>query len=81
VGSGAEKQFTTIATMAAGSYLDFGVGYGSNQTYLYDSTGLSAVITPVPEPATLALASLATGLFCRFQSRENFRSSSLRVRT
>lgn len=63
--------FSTTVTLAAGSHLDFAVGVGSNQSYLYDSTGLSATITSVPEPTTLALAGATAGLLCLFRSRKN----------
>jgi hypothetical protein len=62
---GISHPFSTTLTMAAGSHLDFAVGFGSNQTYLYDSTGLAATITSVPEPSTLALVGLAAGLLYR----------------
>lgn len=63
--------FSTMLTLGAGNFLDFAVGIGSNQTDLYDSTGLSATITLVPEPATVALLGLTTGLLFRFRRREN----------
>jgi len=68
---GTSQSFNITTALAAGSHLDFAVGFGSNQTYLYDSTGLAATITQVPEPTTLALAGVAAGLFCLSRRREN----------
>lgn len=59
---GTSQSFNITTALAAGSFLDFAVGFGSNQTYLYDSTGLTATITQVPEPTTLALAGVAFSL-------------------
>jgi len=56
--------FSTTLMLGSGSHLDFAVGFGSNQTYLYDSTGLSAAITLVPEPTMLTFAGVAAGLLC-----------------
>ncbi|HEU4875904.1 MAG TPA: RHS repeat-associated core domain-containing protein, partial [Pyrinomonadaceae bacterium] len=44
-GYGNQATFSLSATLAAGDTLDFQVGYGSNQTYNSDSTGLAATIT------------------------------------
>lgn len=61
---GISHAFSTTLMLGSGSHLDFAVGFGSNQTYLYDSTGLSTAITLVPEPTTLTLAGVAAGLLC-----------------
>ena len=66
---GVNHPFNTTLTLAAGSQLDFAVGFGSNGNYLYDSTGLSALITLVPEPSSLTLVGLAVGMLCRFRRR------------
>lgn len=44
-GYGNQATFSLSATLSAGDTLDFQVGYGSNQTYNSDSTGLAATIT------------------------------------
>lgn len=41
-------------SLAAGDTIDFAVGYG-NSSFLFDSTGLFATVTLVPEPSTAAL--------------------------
>ena len=61
---GISHPFSTALMLGSGSHLDFAVGFGSNQTYLYDSTGLAATITLVPEPTTLTFAGVAAGLLC-----------------
>jgi hypothetical protein len=54
--------FSLVETLNAGDTIDFAVGYGENDNYSFDSTGLSGSITPesspVPEPGTLTLLSL-----------------------
>lgn len=45
-GYGNQATFSVTRTVAAGDTIDFQVGYGSNNTYSSDSTGLSATITP-----------------------------------
>ena len=67
---GTSQPFNITTALTAGSRLDFAVGFGSNQTYLYDSTGLAATITQVPEPTTLVLAGVAVGLLCLSRRRK-----------
>jgi len=58
-GKGNTSPFSVMVTLAAGDTLSFAVGYGSNGTYISDSTGVEATITPAaatPEPASLALS-------------------------
>lgn len=45
-GYGNQVTFSVTRTVAAGDTIDFQVGYGSNNSYGSDSTGLSATITP-----------------------------------
>jgi hypothetical protein len=56
--------FSFTKVLAADETLDFSVGYGPDSLY-YDSTGLSATISPTPEPGfywlmSLGLAGLGT---------------------
>lgn len=68
---GINHSFNTTLTLTAGSQLDFAVGFGSNENYLYDSTGLTALITQVPEPSALALLGGAASLLYQFRRRKN----------
>lgn len=43
---GGEEKFTLLVYVEAGDTVDFSVGYGANNTYSNDSTGLSATIRP-----------------------------------
>jgi hypothetical protein len=52
---GSGPSFSTVLTLQAGDKLDFAVGFGSNGSYFYDSTGLAVHISAVPEPATIAM--------------------------
>jgi hypothetical protein len=45
-GYGATAACLITRSVAAGDTIDFSVGYGSNRTYDYDSTGLSATMFP-----------------------------------
>ena len=45
-GSSSDESFTATVSIAEGDTIDFTVGYGTNGTNTYDSTGLVAVITP-----------------------------------
>lgn len=49
------QSFSTQLTLSVGDRLDFAVGFGPNMTFFQDSTALAATLTPVPEPASLAL--------------------------
>lgn len=48
-GKGSTASFTTNVSICAGEWIDFAVGYGSNQTFYGDTTGVSAQIVPVGE--------------------------------
>jgi hypothetical protein len=45
-GPPSDQSFTTTISVAVGDTIDFAVGYGTNGNYGYDTTGVSAVITP-----------------------------------
>ena len=53
------KPFSVTPTIEAGDTIDFAVGYGANQTYWFDTTGIEATISAdepetIPEPNTLS---------------------------
>lgn len=54
-GAASLQSHSGSVVLTAGQTLDFTVGYGPNASYGYDSTGFSASVSAVPEPATLAL--------------------------
>ncbi len=56
-GFGSGPTFSNILSLSVGDKIDFSVGYGSNGTNLFDTTGLTATLTVVPEPSgSLAFA-------------------------
>lgn len=58
-GFGSTSSYATSLSLAANDIVDFAVGFG-NGSFYYDSTGIAATLTPVPEPETYAL--LLSGL-------------------
>ena len=56
---GSGPSFMTTLTLHTGDTVDFAVGFGTDGSYLFDSTGIAATLTSVPEPASLTL--LAVG--------------------
>lgn len=61
-GPGQTELFSFLLPVLAGDAISFAVS--PNNTYFNDSTGFAATISPVPEPATLVLASLGVVLLC-----------------
>ncbi len=61
-GPGTGPSFNGIVILNAGSYLDIAVGYGSDNTFFADSTGLFLQVSVVPEPSSSLLVFLG-GLF------------------
>jgi hypothetical protein len=57
-GAGSGPSFTKTLTLRAGDTVDFAVGYGTDGTYFNDSTGITATLSSVPEPASLVLQAL-----------------------
>jgi hypothetical protein len=73
-GPGSGPSFATTLTLAAGNTVDFAVDFGTDGTYNFDSTGLSAklrALSPIPEPSTLvtAGAGVVAGLAWRWRRR------------
>lgn len=66
--------FNEDVLLIAGETINFMVGYGSNNAYQYDMTGLTLSITAVPEPAHYAglalLTALATATFLEKRRRK-----------
>jgi hypothetical protein len=55
-GAGSTQGWTGQLSLLQGQTVDFAVGFGPNQNYYYDSTGLSVVITAaVPEPSAAVM--------------------------
>jgi hypothetical protein len=52
-GAGPSYSPSSVFSLQAGDTIDFAVGFGANGNYFFDSTGLSARISAIPEPATL----------------------------
>ena len=48
-GSNSQQPFNFTVTAAAGETIDFSVGYGSNNSYLGDATGLAVTVGPAVE--------------------------------
>lgn len=55
---GPGPSFTSVLPVQAGDTIDFLVGVGQNGNYFNDSTGISATLSAVPEPSSLALLGL-----------------------
>ncbi len=60
-GPSPEQAYNTTVNLTQGATVDFVIGDGGNGQS-YDSTGLSVVISSVPEPSTMVLLGLATVL-------------------
>ena len=73
-GDASAKSLSTNGIVEAGDIIDFVVGYGSNQTYWYDTTGLEATIStsPIkkaPEPSTMLGIGLLAGVMTSIRRR------------
>ncbi|MDB6068786.1 MAG: hypothetical protein JWR26_4994 [Pedosphaera sp.] len=56
-GSSSVTSFTVRGTVVAGDFIDFAVGYGANNSFYFDSTGLSCTLTIIPPPIVGILTS------------------------
>lgn len=52
VSPGNPQSFSTVLPVVAGDKIDFAVGFGPDGSAGFDTTGISAIISEVPEPAT-----------------------------
>jgi hypothetical protein len=83
-GGSAIVPFSLSEVLNAGDTLDFSVGFGTDSSYLFDSTGLIANIngggpSPVPEPASaLLMATGIAGLLCGLRRRTHGRLAASR---
>lgn len=59
-GFGSTASYAVRLTINAGDTLDFAVGYGSNSTFVADTTGLDARIVAVPAPSAFVTALIGT---------------------
>lgn len=67
LGTAGDASFNFTTTVNLGDSIDFVVGM--NYDYYYDSTPLSATVTPVPEPATLGLVAACSWMVARRRRR------------
>lgn len=61
-GGALTSAFSFTQVLAAGSTVDFAVGFGKDSNYYFDSTLLSATVAGVPEPAAWSLLIAGFGL-------------------
>jgi hypothetical protein len=54
-GTSSDQSFVTTLDLSAGDRVDFSVGVGSDGSFLGDTTGLDARLSPVPEPSGFVL--------------------------
>ena len=54
-GNGNTASFAAIVSLATNETIDIAVGRGDDGSYYYDTTGVVATVTEIPEPATAAL--------------------------
>jgi hypothetical protein len=64
-GPSSDQSMPSMAlSLHAGDHLDFVAGYGSNQNFLNDTTGLEAtIVNAVPEPSTFILTAIGSLAF------------------
>ena len=67
---GQKYSFSNTLPLAAGDVISFGVNNGGGN-YYYDSTGLAATITRVPEPTSLSLLAIGLAGFWSLRKRRS----------
>jgi hypothetical protein len=70
-----KQAFALVQALNANDTVDFAVGFGTNGTYFYDSTGLqgSIVVDPTPEPGSIILMLSGVALCGFFRKRRSVR--------
>jgi hypothetical protein len=68
-----KQTFSLLGALNANDTIDFAVGFGTNGTYFYDSTGLQGTIAAVasPEPASVILILSGIALCGLFRKRSS----------
>jgi hypothetical protein len=64
---GPGPSFSNIVSVKTGDTIDFAVGVGTDGSYIGDSTGISAIISAVPEPGGALLLALGVGVVGAFR--------------
>ena len=59
---GPGPSFSNILSVKAGDTIDFAVGFGPDGNYGFDSTGIAATLTAVPEPVSVLMLTLGVGI-------------------
>jgi hypothetical protein len=68
-----KQTFSLLSALNANDTIDFAVGFGTNGSYFYDSTGLQGTIAAVasPEPASMMLILSGIALCALFRKRSS----------
>jgi len=66
---GQKFSFSNTLSLAAGDVLSFGVNNDGGGNFFFDSTGLAATITSVPEPTSLSLIAIGLAGFWSLRKR------------
>ena len=71
-GPPSDQSFVATLNLIAGDRVDFSVGYGSDRSFLGDTTGLDATLSVVPEPSSVVLLLSALGVYGLFVLRRRW---------
>ena len=77
-GFGANASYSQTLALASGDEVDFVVGYGTNHTYFFDSTGLAAHLRAVPEPTSMLSLGLGWASIAGYAGRRRVRSRAIK---